>query len=293
VSIHRTAIRFIAAALGALPLIACGSDRAGLSTAPTSVQSAAPQTTGTSPHVSPFDNGRTGENESEAVDGEAPVTSLVAGTSCPTLSFMIGQFKISVSGTTVFEGGVCTDIKQGARLEVKGTKTGTNIVASKIEFKEGGNGATEPVEGEGVVTSLATGTSCPTLQFNIGTFVVKLSATTTFVGGACADVKAGVKVEVKGVRNTTDRSITATSVTVKGAEQSGPEDEGEGVVSLVTGTSCPTLSFKIDEFTVSTTATTTYVGGACSNIVPGARLRVRGRITGEHTAVASKITFNN
>jgi hypothetical protein len=243
--------------------------------------------------MSPFDTGRTGENESEAVDGEAPVTSLVVGTSCPTLSFMIGQYKISVTGTTIFEGGACADIKPGARVEVKGVKTGLNIVASKIEFKDGGTGGTEPVEGEGVVTALVATSSCPALQFRIGSHLVKLDPAATFVRGVCADIKVGVKVEVTGTRNSADQSITATRVSVNGVDQSQPEDEGDGVVSLVTGTSCPTLSFKMEEFTVSTTATTTYVGGACASIVPGARLHVRGRVTAEHTAVATNITFRN
>ena len=204
-STSRTAITIIAAGLGALPLIACGSAHPGPSTAPSSVQAIASGTFATTDavRISPLEHGE-----------DMTVTAIIAGTSCPTLQFKIDSSTIKTDASTRYEGGTCANIVVGARLEVTGTKTGTNIVASRIEFK-----GQEPAQEH--------------------------------------------------------------------------EEEGDGVVSLVTGTSCPTLSFKMEEFTVSTTAATTYVGGACANIVPGAQLHVRGRITAEHMAVASRITFRN
>src|SRR5262249_39206684 len=148
----------------------CGSDRAGGVTAPSTITAPALSAAATSNRVVAFDHGDDGDE----VDGEAPVTSLVAGTSCPTLSFMIGSFKISVTAATQYERGTCADIKPGATLEVKGTKTGTNIAATKIEFEAlapttpgtppttppGTTPAPRPIEGEGVVTGVTAGSAC-------------------------------------------------------------------------------------------------------------------------------------
>jgi hypothetical protein len=356
-------------------LVGCGSDRVGGVTSPSAVTAPA-VSAATTNRVVAFDHG----NDGEEVDGEAPVTSLVAGTSCPSLTFMIGDFKISVTSATQFEHGTCADIKPGARLEVKGMKTGTSIAATKIDFKEGAPTtpvtppATEPVEGEGVVTSLTAGTACPTLQFQVGTFAVKLDATTAFERGVCADVKVGVKLEVKGTMDTTSRTITASKVEFKNENQNENEPaEGEGIVtslvattscptlqfmigtflirvdantvfdkgscadikvgtrvhvkggmntttssvlatritvqtespghpeaegearvtSLMSGTTCPTLTFKIEEWTVSVDGSTVFTGGTCAGIAAGTKLGVKGIVTAEHTVLATRITFKN
>jgi Domain of unknown function (DUF5666) len=381
-------------ASASLLLVGCGSDRVGGVTAPSTITAPA-AVAATTNRVVAFDHG----NDGDEVDGEAPVTSLVTGTSCPSLSFMIGDFKISVTSATQFEHGTCADIKPGARLEVKGTKTGTNIAATKIEFKEGAPTtpvtptppgttppgttppgttppATQPVEGEGVVTSLTAGTACPTLQFQVGTFSVKLTATTVFERGVCTDIKVGVKLEVKGTMDTATRTITAskvefdnenenenepadgegvvtslvattscptlqfmigtflikvdastvfdkgscadikvgTTVHVKGGMNrttssvlatriavqtdnrgpGGPEAEGEArVTSLVSGTGCPTLTFRIEEWTVSVNGSTVFTGGTCANIAAGKKLAVKGNVTAEHTVLATSVTFKN
>jgi hypothetical protein len=273
-------------------------------TAPSTITAPAVAATTTN-RVVAFDHGDDGDE----VDGEAPVTSLVAGTSCPSLGFMIGDFKISVTSATRFEGGTCADIKPGARLEVQGIKTGTNIAASKIEFEQLAPTtppgtpttppATQPVEGEGTVTSVTAGSACPALQFQVGTFSVKVDATTIFERGTCADIKVGMKVHVKGGMNRTTSSVLATRIAVQ-TDNSGPGHpdhpviEGEArVTSLMSGTSCPALTFQIEEWTVSVDASTAFVSGTCASIKPGTKLGVKGVITAEHTVLASSIVVKN
>jgi Domain of unknown function (DUF5666) len=269
-------------ASASLLLVGCGSDRAGGVTAPSAITAPAVSAVTTN-RVVAFDHGGDGEE----VDGEAPVTSLVAGTSCPSLSFMIGDFKIAVTSATVFERGTCADIKPGARLEVKGTKTGTSVAATKIEFKDGvppvtppgtTPPATQPVEGEGAVTALTAGTACPTLQFQVGTFSVKLDATTVFERGVCTDIKVGVKLEVKGTMDTATRSITASKVEFDNElENENEPAEGEGIVtSLVTTTACPTLQFMIGSFLIKVDANTVFDKGSCADIKVGTRVHVKG-----------------
>lgn len=234
------------------------------------------------------------------VSGEGTVTSLVATTSCPALTFQVnGSYTVVASASTRWEHGACADLAVGAKVELTGTRTGdASIAATSVGFRDGGpTGPTrpaEPVEGEGVITSLGSGTSCPALQFFIGTYLVKLEASTQFVGGVCADLKAGVTVHLKGTRNG-DGSVTASTVTMRTeAPRPEPEAEGEGYVTgLVSGTACPTLTAQLGEYTIALTASTQFVGGSCTSIAVGKKLEVRGTMTGEKSATATQITFKN
>jgi len=276
-------------ASASLVLVGCGSDRVGGVTSPSAVTATA-VSAATTNRVVAFDHG---SDDGDEVEGEAPVTSLVAGTSCPTLSFMIGSLKISVSATTRFEGGTCANIQPGAMLDVKGTKMGTTITATKIEFERAppttppgttppgptspGTG-TQPVEGEGMVSSLTAGTACPTLQFAVATFTVKLTATTSFERGICADIKVGLKLEVTGMMDTATRTVTASKVEFENENEAENEPaEGEGLVtSLVTGTSCPTLQFMVGTFLIKVDASTVFDKGSCSDIQVGVTVHVKG-----------------
>jgi len=284
-------------ASASLLAVGCGSDRAGGVTAPSTITAAAAPAAATN-RVVAFDHG----NDGDEIDGEAPVTSLVAGTSCPTLSFMIGGFKVSVTAATAFEGGTCANVQPGVRLEVKGIKTGTSVAASKVEIKDLAPTtppttppAPHPIEGEGVVTSVTAGSACPTLQFQIGTFSVKLAATTTFERGTCADVKVGANVEVVGMVDSATNVVTASRVEFRNANAPNQPAEGEGVVTaLVAGTACPTLSFKIGTFTVKLDATTVFERGTCAGVQVGVKLEVNGMMdAATSTLTATKVEFKN
>jgi hypothetical protein len=174
-----------------------------------------------------------------------------------------------------------------------------SVAASKIAFRAQGPSPTEPsrpaqaVEGEGVVGSLSSGTACPVLQFLIGAYVIKLDGATQYVGGFCGDVKAGLKVGVKGTVNA-DGSIAASRLTVLSeTPRPEPEAEGEGFVTgLVTG-ACPALQFQISEYTITVDTSTLFSGGSCSSIAVGRKVGVKGRMTGEKSATASLITVRN
>ncbi|HMF94817.1 MAG TPA: DUF5666 domain-containing protein [Vicinamibacterales bacterium] len=272
-------------ASASLVLVGCGSDRVGGVTSPSTVN-ARTVSAATSNLVVAFDHG----NDGDEVEGEAPVTSLVAGTSCPTLSFMIGSLKVSVTSATQFERGTCATIQPGVILEVKGTKVGTAVTATKIEFESVAPPtppttppgptppATQPVEGEGMVTGLTAGTACPTLQFTVSTFTVKLTATTTFEHGVCTDIKVGVMLEVTGTMDTATHTVTASKVELKNENEGENEPaEGDGVVtSLVTGTSCPTLQFMVGTFLIKLDANTVFDKGTCADIQVGMKVHVKG-----------------
>lgn len=238
---------------------------------------------------------------STPVNGEAPVTSLVTSqTGCPALTFVVGGlYPVTVSAATQYEGGgSCAAIKVGTTLRVTGTRVGDNpIVATNIEFKGGSMPEpprpVQPVEGEGVITRLAT-PGCPALQFFIGQYLIKLDSATLFAGGQCTDLKLGVKVAVKGSVNA-DGSVSASSITLRTeTPRPEPEVEGEGfVTALVSGTACPALKLQVGEYTVTLTASTQFAVGGCSGLAVGRKISVRGTMTGDKTATASLITFKN
>ena len=282
---QRKAFSVLVMALGVLPMVACGSNRSGLSTAPTSVPAAsAPATTSAAIFT-------THSNAPEArLSGEAVVTSLVTGTSCPTLSFMLGSFKISVDASTVYVGGTCADIVVGARLRVDGTRKPDNsILASSIELKDHGH-ARQHVEGEGIITGLKDGTTCPTLTFFIGSKSIDVTDATVFERGTCDDLTIGKRVHVKG--EMLDDDVVATMISVQSDSPGFPVIEGEAhVTSLVSGTSCPTLKFKVDEWTVTLSASTIFNNGTCADVAVGKKVGVKGTVTADHEVLATRIVF--
>src|SRR5262245_15799714 len=244
-----------------------------------------------------FKNDSTPTTPSTPVSADVTVSSLVAGTSCPNLSFMVGPYTIKVTASTAYQNGTCANIAADSKLKLTGVRQGDGVVAaSQIEFR-GSTTPTaptgQPVEGDGVITTLRSGTSCPALEFYISSYLIQVDASTTFDSGACSDLGAGTRVHVKGTVNS-DGTIRATRLGVQSPSPGYPEAEGEGrVSSLVAGTTCPALTFMIDEYTVAVTASTTFVGGSCSDVAVGRKLGVRAYMTGDKQALATQIVFKN
>jgi hypothetical protein len=124
-------------------------------------------------------------------------------------------------------------------------------------------------------------------------YVVKTTASTTYQGGACADIKAGTTLHVRGSVGP-DGAVTASSINIQGGETHREAVEGDGgVTSLVAGTACPTLTFKIGEHTISVDSATEYVGGVCADIKAGVKVGVKGSTGADKTVTATRITFRH
>lgn len=285
----RLALRAGVIALGVLPLVACGSDHTGLNTAPSAVPGSATSAGSSSVHTGIFTVRDRPADPAGRLSGESTVTSLVAGTTCPTLTFMMGSYMIAVDATTVYTGGTCTDIVAGARLRVTGTKQADDsILASAIDVK---NAPPRNVEGEGIITGTKTGTSCPALVFFVDSTQVTATAMTVYERGACEDLTIGKRIHVKGTM-AADGSVEATSIQVQSNSPGFPVIEGDGhVTGLVSGTSCPALKFMSGEWTVTLDSSTVFTGGACSDIAVGRKVGVKGTVTAEHQVLATRIVF--
>ena len=98
---RRSVLATNAIVLGVLTVAACGSDRLGLPTSPSSA-----------PLVPSAD-----QPVIAAADTSGYViTSLVPGTSCPTLQFKIQTYVIKTDTTTRYDGGSCTSLQAGSKL---------------------------------------------------------------------------------------------------------------------------------------------------------------------------------
>src|SRR5437867_3747280 len=51
------------------------------------------------------------------------------------------------------------------------------------------------------VGGLVSGTSCPDLSFTVGTYVFRVSTSTQYTGGTCANIQPGSKVNFSGSRD--------------------------------------------------------------------------------------------
>ena len=128
---------------------------------------------------------------------------------CPVISFTVGTAKVTTAAKTTFKGGNCVALKNGDRVEVEGSRQADGTVLAKdVKAVK-----TEPPVSEitGMV-SLLSGT-CPAMSFTVGTRRVTTAAATRFKGGACAALKNGKRVEVKGTPQS-DGTLLATVVEI-------------------------------------------------------------------------------
>jgi len=139
----------------------------------------------------------TGRGGGEA-ELEGIVSGLTATTGCPVLTFTVGTTTVTTSAATDFDDVLCSQLANGAIVEIKGTRQADgSIVATKVELEGEGDDDEEDAKVEGLVSGLPSGT-CPALTFTVGTRQVTTSASTTFKDVTCATLVNGMTVEVKG-----------------------------------------------------------------------------------------------
>jgi hypothetical protein len=182
-------------------LTACGNSS---KPAPT-----APLTTTSSAVSAPIELNVLTPNGTAGAGVQAPVVGIVAQVSaaCPDLTFVLSGVTIHVSSKTRFEGGACADVKEGMRVEALGSRRADGSVdAERVKI-----GTPPPPPVTGLVSAL-TG-SCPALTFVLDGVTVRTSGKTVFEGGACGDLKDGMRAGAIGPR-ASDGSIDAEKVRI-------------------------------------------------------------------------------
>ena len=101
-------------------------------------------------------------------------------------------------------------MKNGAKVEVKGTRGAGFLQATRIRLEE--QESEREVDVEGTLGALS-GT-CPTLSSTVGSTKFTTSSATKFEGASCSAFKAGDRVELKGIKQA-DGSVAATKLEKK------------------------------------------------------------------------------
>ena len=133
--------------------------------------------------------------EAKAAGGESEVTGKVSALDATARRFSLNALTVDYSGATVANG----TLANGACVEAKGTSgAGGTLTASRVELKSCtlATAANDKGELEGFVTRFGSAT-----DFDVGNQRVATSATTTWVNGVPADLRANVEVEVEGSFN--------------------------------------------------------------------------------------------
>ena len=163
-------------------------------------------------------NGGDDDDDGDGPDSSASIhgTLNALGGTKPALVLTVGTTTVRTDASTEVKrrGDVQTldALKLGQSLHVVGTRQADgSLIARKIEIDDDASGGEFEIEGS--VGGLK-GT-CPSVQFTVNGFSIATSGTTTFEpAGACAVLKSGDKVTVKGTRSA-DGSVAATRVTRK------------------------------------------------------------------------------
>jgi len=170
---------------------------------------------------------------------ESQLEGKIASVNTGAHTFVISDMTVSVPQSASIAHGssslTFSDLVVGARVHVKGSKSGSTITATRIEVQQSGGpgpgngngngngndngtddndnnddnpGAAQEVEFTGTVSSL--GGTCPALTFEAAGRAVTTTSSTNF-RTECSEVHNGLKVEVKGTA-TGNGPVTATRI---------------------------------------------------------------------------------
>jgi hypothetical protein len=225
-----------------------------------------------------------GPGPSSEIRIEGIVTALAG--SCPTLSFTVGSERILTDARTAFERVTCATLRNGARVEVKGSRQADrSILAREVEQEAPPPAAPLPapagatVEIEGRIAGLSG--ACPAIAFTVRGTPVATSGATEFERITCEALANDMEVEITGV-------VQPGGVVL--ALELEPEEDFrvEAAVTRLSG-SCPVITFFIGTERIVTTIATRFDKVTCGTLREGLRVEVRGVRRGDGAVVATRI----
>src|SRR5262249_49951491 len=76
-------------------------------------------------------------NSNGTVEREGAISDFSGNNNCPNVTFTVQSTKISANGSTSYGDGSCSTLKNGVRVDVRGTKQSDgSITATRIEFDD-------------------------------------------------------------------------------------------------------------------------------------------------------------
>jgi uncharacterized protein DUF5666 len=153
---------------------------------------------------------RVEEAEDEAFQPQSgeqyEVEGLIAGFTSSTTPFFVAGISVILTSSTVFEGGLVTDLGNDVQVEAEGSFNGTTLVATKIEFKRSVirlQGATTNATANSFDMQIANNTITVTVEVNSLT----INGTIPVNGTLCVQVRGQRKVPT-----TTPVVVTAAEI---------------------------------------------------------------------------------
>ena len=197
------------------------------------------------------------------------------------------------------------DLEVGYRVHVKGSSSGSSLLASTIivqnthtnlpdedeedeEEEEDDEEQDESASIHGKLMSIG-GTS-PSLQLAVGTTTVRTSSSTVVRRRGdvqtLEELRVGMDLHVVGDRQS-DGSLDARMIQIND-DETGAEAEIQGAAGGVSGT-CPNLTFGVNGYTVKTNGSTTFTGGTCATMKSGLKVKVKGTSQADNSILATSV----
>jgi hypothetical protein len=207
----------------------------------------------------------------------------VAGTSLSTTADGAGRFKLTgvPSGTVElkFSGGgmqgsvTLTGVKDADQIDVTVTLSTSGAAIQTQPPDTGGE-----VQLEGRIAAVNPGGVANTLLVEATTVSVPASATIRQGGTTIAfdTLRVGDRVHVKGLKN--GQVLVANEVMLQNDNTSVPVNATGAVSQLQSGFACPAIRFTLSGWTIETSVATSFEKGACSTIVNGTSVHVKGDV---------------
>lgn len=169
---------------------------------------------------------RTFDYHGDGDAGEAEVEGYVSGFTSVASTFQVAGYAVRLGSNVVYEDGGAADLKDGVRVEVKGTVEGGVLVATKLEFKsrdDDGDGEDDDVsssgsqefEFKGTATCIVCGATEGTFTITIKAVNVRYDAQTRFEDGLTGATLNGRALEVKSVAESTANGTVYRATEIK------------------------------------------------------------------------------
>lgn len=206
-----------------------------------------------------------------------------------TMRFEIGGLTVVYDNTTLINDMPAPTGSNwnGIFVEVKGTAlSGSTLTATKVEPENdgAGNGLVDKFEVEGFVTQAGT-PSGNVISFTIGTTPVQTTANTEFRGGTVDEIVLGAKMSAEGRFDGT----TLIAQHVKFHESVRLEGNATVTGSTLTLAGLPGVTITVNSLTELKDGGNTIT----LNDLQGNHVRVRGRVSGTNSVIATRIQLRS
>lgn len=228
------------------------------------------------------------------VEVNGPIDTLTG--SAGAFQFKIGSRVVKGDANTAFFGDgdkpdTFSDLKNGARVEVKGQQRDAFVYATRIHIN--GDDTTPDGSSASIQGTLVSMTGAkPNLVLTVGSTTVRTSSATEVKRRGDVQtldtLRVGQTVHVEGARQS-DGSLNARKIEIDD-DAAGGEFESEGALGGLGGT-CPSVHFGVNGFAITTNASTTFES-ACSGLKSGDKVNVKGTRQADGSVVATRVKKN-